>query len=90
MTEPATQIEPVSHIDQRVYDLYDEYCHGFIDRREFLARARAQGLSIGAHLARNDAYGFFSAVDGLVVTGPTFTNVNDFRAVLVLPPRAGG
>ncbi len=55
-----------------------------------LARARAQGLSIGAHLARNDAYGFFSAVDGLVVTGPTFTNVNDFRAVLVLPPRAGG
>jgi carboxymethylenebutenolidase len=28
-------------IDQRVYDLYDEYCHGFIDRREFLARARA-------------------------------------------------
>ncbi len=29
------------HIDQRVYDLYDEYCHGYIDRREFLARARA-------------------------------------------------
>lgn len=28
-------------IDQRVYDLYDEYCHGHIDRREFLARARA-------------------------------------------------
>ncbi len=48
-----------------------------------LARAQAQGLSIDAHLARNDAYGFFSAVDGLVVTGPTFTNVNDFRAVLV-------
>jgi len=33
------------HIDQRVYDLYDEYCHGFIDRREFLARASA--LTIG-------------------------------------------
>ena len=48
-----------------------------------LARAQAQGLSIDAHLARNDAYGFFSAADGLVVTGPTFTNVNDFRAVLV-------
>jgi carboxymethylenebutenolidase len=41
MTEPATAPVPVSHIDQRVYDLYDEYCHGFIDRREFLARARA-------------------------------------------------
>jgi len=32
--------EPMQ-IDQRVYDLYDEYCHGYIDRREFLARARA-------------------------------------------------
>ncbi len=53
-----------------------------------MARAQAQGLSIEAHLARNDAYGFFSAVDGLVVTGPTFTNVNDFRAVLVWPVKA--
>ncbi len=34
---PLTQIE----IDQRVFDLYDEYCHGAIDRREFLARAAA-------------------------------------------------
>ena len=36
-------LEPVAdtQIDQRVYDLYDEYCHGHIDRREFLARARA-------------------------------------------------
>ena len=34
------QLEPL-HIDQRVYDLYDEYCHGRIDRREFLARASA-------------------------------------------------
>jgi carboxymethylenebutenolidase len=31
--------EPMQ-IDQRVYDLYDEYCHGHIDRREFLVRAR--------------------------------------------------
>jgi len=35
--QPLTQIE----IDQRVFDLYDEYCHGAIDRREFLARAAA-------------------------------------------------
>ena len=34
-------------------------------------------------LARNDAYGFFRALGDLVVTGPTLTNVNDFRAVLV-------
>jgi carboxymethylenebutenolidase len=37
MTEPVTQLD----IDQRVLDLYDEYCHGGIDRREFLLRAGA-------------------------------------------------
>ena len=35
ITQPITQIE----IDQRVFDLYDEYCHGGIDRREFLQQA---------------------------------------------------
>jgi len=39
-----------------------------------------------AALAANDAHGFFGAVGGQVVTGPTLTNVNDFRAILVLPP----
>ncbi|MCZ7566214.1 MAG: dienelactone hydrolase family protein [Burkholderiales bacterium] len=34
-----------SEIDQRVFDLYDEYCHGAIDRREFLARAAALGAA---------------------------------------------
>ncbi|SHI96957.1 glycerate kinase type-2 family protein [Wenxinia saemankumensis] len=37
-------------------------------------------------LARNDAHGFFGRAGGQVVTGPTLTNVNDFRAILVLPP----
>jgi carboxymethylenebutenolidase len=41
MPVPSSSPSPVSHIDPRVYALYDEYCHGFIDRREFLARARA-------------------------------------------------
>ena len=50
-----------------------------------LPRAVALGLAPAAMLADNDAYGFFAAVDGLVVTGPTYTNVNDFRAVLVRP-----
>jgi glycerate 2-kinase len=36
------------------------------------------------YLARNDAYGFFRLLDDLVITGPTHTNVNDFRAMLVL------
>jgi hydroxypyruvate reductase len=35
-------------------------------------------------LADNDGYGFFKPLDDLVVTGPTLTNVNDFRALLVL------
>lgn len=49
-----------------------------------LARASALGLSLASHQQRNDAYGFFSALGDLVVTGPTHTNVNDFRAILVL------
>jgi hydroxypyruvate reductase len=51
-----------------------------------LARARAAGRDAAAALAANDAHGFFAAVGGQVVTGPTLTNVNDFRAVLILPP----
>ena len=49
-----------------------------------LQRAAAQGLKLSDHLLRNDAYGYFSALGDLVVTGPTNTNVNDFRAILVL------
>jgi hydroxypyruvate reductase len=49
-----------------------------------LARAQAQGMKAANYLARNDAYGYFSALGDLVVTGPTHTNVNDFRAILVL------
>jgi hydroxypyruvate reductase len=50
-----------------------------------LNRARAAGLDARARLADNDGYGFFDALDDLIVTGPTLTNVNDFRAILVLP-----
>ncbi|MDR0226740.1 MAG: glycerate kinase [Burkholderiaceae bacterium] len=49
-----------------------------------LARAQAQGMRIAEYLDRNDAYGYFEALGDLVVTGPTHTNVNDFRAILVL------
>jgi hydroxypyruvate reductase len=48
-----------------------------------LARAAALGLDAKKHLANNDAYGFFSGLDDLVVTGPTRTNVNDYRAILI-------
>ena len=48
-----------------------------------LARATACGEDGIRRLARNDAYGFFESLDDLVVSGPTLTNVNDFRAILV-------
>lgn len=50
-----------------------------------LAKARSKGVDAAAALARNDAHGFFAALGDQVVTGPTLTNVNDFRAVLITP-----
>jgi glycerate 2-kinase len=49
-----------------------------------LARAAAVSVSAKKLLANNDGYGFFEVLNDLVVTGPTRTNVNDFRAILVL------
>ncbi|WP_218508271.1 glycerate kinase [Variovorax sp. dw_308] len=49
-----------------------------------LVRAASAGRKLGDHLDRNDAYGYFDAIGDLLVTGPTNTNVNDFRALLVL------
>ncbi len=49
-----------------------------------LARAFALGIKPTESLAANDGHGFFGALDDSVVTGPTLTNVNDFRAILVL------
>jgi hydroxypyruvate reductase len=57
---------------------------GAIVTPDTLARAAQAGLSAREHLDRHDAYGFFSGLGDLVVTGPTYTNVNDFRALLVL------
>ena len=49
-----------------------------------LGRARSMRLNPRERLEDNDGYGFFAALDDLVVSGPTLTNVNDFRAILVL------
>ncbi len=49
-----------------------------------LTRAGARRLSARAHLDNNDGYGFFAGIDDLVVTGPTRTNVSDFRAILIV------
>jgi len=48
-----------------------------------LARAAKAGLSARAHLENNDGYSLFQSLGDLVMTGPTLTNVNDFRAILI-------
>jgi hydroxypyruvate reductase len=50
-----------------------------------LRRARDAGLDPDALLANNDAYAFFLELGDLITTGPTRTNVNDFRAILINP-----
>jgi hydroxypyruvate reductase len=53
-----------------------------------LARAWAKGLRPKDRLAENDGHGFFEALGDSVITGPTLTNVNDFRAILIEAPGA--
>lgn len=50
---------------------------------KILVSAGNIGIDPADYLARNDAHSFFAAIDGQVITGPTLTNVNDFRAVLI-------
>ena len=57
---------------------------GAILAPEDFQRAIALGLDLDAMLANNDGYAYFQALDRLLITGPTRTNVNDLRAVLVL------
>jgi glycerate 2-kinase len=57
---------------------------GAVVTPDSLARAASLGLDAKAYLANNDAHSFFAALGDQVMTGPTLTNVNDFRAILVL------
>jgi hydroxypyruvate reductase len=59
---------------------------GAIVDGETVVRARAQGLDPAAFLADNNSTGFFAALGDLLVPGPTYTNVNDFRAIVVDRP----
>lgn len=58
---------------------------GAIATPDSLARARQRGVDGADSLSDNDGYGFFTKLGDLVMTGPTLTNVNDFRAIIVLP-----
>ncbi|MCL4183636.1 MAG: glycerate kinase [Burkholderiaceae bacterium] len=61
---------------------------GAIATPDTMRRAAAAGLDARALLDDNDAWTFFDALGDLVVTGPTRTNVNDFRALVLLPAQA--
>lgn len=63
-----------------------EEAAGAIIGPDTLMRARAEGLDPQAMLDRHDSYTFFDTIDDLIVTGPTRTNVNDFRAILIGQP----
>ena len=58
---------------------------GAVITPDTLRRAARLGFDPAQALARNDAHGFFAAVGGQVITGTTLTNVNDFRAILIIP-----
>ena len=58
---------------------------GAIVAPDTLTRAASLGISAKDRLADNDGHGFFAALNDQVVTGPTLTNVNDFRAILINP-----
>jgi glycerate 2-kinase len=56
---------------------------GAIVAPDTLARAASFGLNAKESLANNDGHSFFAALQDQVITGPTLTNVNDFRAILI-------
>jgi hydroxypyruvate reductase len=65
----------------------DDPAGAFLDDST-LARAKSRGLDPAAFLADNDSTGFFNGIGDLFRPGPTFTNVTDFRAIIVDTPRA--
>jgi hydroxypyruvate reductase len=56
---------------------------GAIIQPDSLARGAAKGMKATDYLSNNDAYGYFAGINNLIVTGPTRTNVNDFRAIVI-------
>jgi glycerate 2-kinase len=60
---------------------------GAVITPDSLTRAAAMGVNAKERLANNDGHGFFEAVCDQIVTGPTLTNVNDFRAILITDPK---
>ena len=82
----ALQGEPGVHVlaaDTDGIDGVEDNAGAFVTP-DTLARSASLGVSARAQLEANDAYNFFAPLGDLLVTGPSFTNVNDFRALLIL------
>jgi len=77
----AARVTPLTGTDGGAGDPRDP-AGAFVDPTT-LSRARSIGLDPAVFLSENDATGFFTRVGDLLVTGPTCTNINDFRAILV-------
>lgn len=69
-------------IDTDGIDGSEDNAGAIIDAQSW-TKAQERGVNLRAYLACNDAYSAFAKIDSLVVTGPTLTNVNDFRAILI-------
>jgi len=82
MTEIAGLPITALAADNDGIDGSEDNAGGFVDGTT-MARLDAAGLDHAAALARNDSYALFAALGDLLVTGPTRTNVNDFRAILI-------
>ena len=74
----SKHVENAAAIVNKSYNNSD--CQKYKDYRDLLEKEKLDAARL---LDDNDGYGFFSALGDLVVTGPTRTNVNDFRAILV-------
>ncbi len=72
-------------VDTDGIDGTEDNAGAWIDQRSLL-KAKQLNLKLNDFLANNDAYSFFQQLDQLVLTGPTMTNVNDFRAIFVDQP----
>lgn len=69
-------------VDTDGIDGSEENAGAYIDANT-LQRAATLGMSAQTYLDNNDAYSYFAGLNDLIITGPTRTNVNDFRAILV-------
>ena len=85
--ESEGSADTYAFMDRRIADVMKvprlRAAAGAVLRPDSLARAEALGMAAAAYLAQHRSFDFFAALDDLLITGPTRTNVNDFRAIFI-------